>query len=169
MESLEVLILADVLGGCVAGMALMLLWSVDRILRELAHRDPDWAKRKYTKKHEWVSVEGDLGTVGITDFAAEQLGDIVFVELPEKDAKIVKGESTGAVESVKAASDIYAPVSGTVTEKNEVLEQEPGKINKSPFDDGWLYKLKLSNKSELSDLLSEKEYQEFKKEDEGHE
>ncbi|KAK6012836.1 glycine cleavage system H protein [Ostertagia ostertagi] len=129
-----------------------------------------FAERKYTKKHEWVSVEGELGTVGITDFAAEQLGDIVFVELPEKDAKnSVKGESTGAVESVKAASDIYAPVSGTVTEKNEVLEQEPGKINKSPFGDGWLYKLKLSNKSELADLLSEKDYQEFKKEDEGHE
>uniref|UniRef100_A0A0N4WK71 Glycine cleavage system H protein n=1 Tax=Haemonchus placei TaxID=6290 RepID=A0A0N4WK71_HAEPC len=98
----------------------------------------------------------------------EQLGDIVFVELPEKDAKIVKGESTGAVESVKAASDIYAPVSGTVTERNEVLEQEPGKINKSPFDEGWLYKLKLSDKNELGDLLSEKDYQEFKKEDEGH-
>ncbi|KAK5982567.1 Glycine cleavage system protein GcvH [Trichostrongylus colubriformis] len=77
-----------------------------------------------------------MGTVGITDFAAEQLGDIVFVELPEKDTKVVKGESTGAVESVKAASDIYAPVSGTVTEKNDVLEQEPGKINKSPFEEG---------------------------------
>ncbi|PIO71897.1 glycine cleavage system H protein [Teladorsagia circumcincta] len=155
-----------------ARSAVRLITHVERValpMRAFSITPSIFAERKYTKKHEWVSVEGDLGTVGITDFAAEQLGDIVFVELPEKDAKIVKGESTGAVESVKAASDIYAPVSGTVTEKNEVLEQEPGKINKSPFDDGWLYKLKLSNKSELSDLLSEKEYQEFKKEDEGHE
>ncbi|VDO78358.1 unnamed protein product [Heligmosomoides polygyrus] len=119
-------------------------------------------ERKYTKKHEWVSVDGETGTVGITDFAAEQLGDIVFVELPEKDTKISKGESTGAVESVKAASDIYAPVSGTVTEKNSSLEQDPGKINKSPFDDG-----RPSVFWELSDLLNEKQYQEFKKEDEG--
>uniref|UniRef100_A0A0K0DRI7 Glycine cleavage system H protein n=1 Tax=Angiostrongylus cantonensis TaxID=6313 RepID=A0A0K0DRI7_ANGCA len=93
-------------------------------------------ERKYTKKHEWVSVDGELGTVGITDFAAEQLGDVVFVELPDVETKIVKGDATGAVESVKAASDIYAPVSGVVTEKNNILEQEPGKINKSPFEEG---------------------------------
>ncbi|WKX87911.1 hypothetical protein Q1695_007934 [Nippostrongylus brasiliensis] len=125
------------------------------------------AERKYTKKHEWVLVDGKHGTVGITDFAAEQLGDIVFVELPEKDSKVVKGESTGAVESVKAASDIYAPASGIVIEKNDILEQNPGKINKSPFDEGWLYKVELSNVSELSELLSEKEYQNFKEEGEG--
>ncbi|KAJ1368223.1 hypothetical protein KIN20_029304 [Parelaphostrongylus tenuis] len=126
-----------------------------------------FAERKYTKKHEWVSVDGEVGTVGITDFAAEQLGDIVFVELPNVEAKIVKGDSTGAVESVKAASDIYAPVSGIVTEKNSILEQEPGKINKSPFEEGWLYKLKLSNMTELNDLLNEKEYEDLKKEEEG--
>ncbi|KAK6053423.1 glycine cleavage system H protein [Cooperia oncophora] len=151
--------------------AFRLITHVERValpVRAFSITPSIYAERKYTKKHEWVSVDGEMGTVGITDFAAEQLGDIVFVELPEKDATIVKGESTGAVESVKAASDIYAPVSGTVTEKNEVLEQEPGKINKSPFGDGWLYKLKLSNTSELADLLSEKDYQEFKKEDEGH-
>ncbi|XGW22041.1 hypothetical protein V3C99_004756 [Haemonchus contortus] len=148
-----------------------LVTQVERVvlpIRAFSVTPTIFAERKYTKKHEWVLADGDMGTVGITDFAAEQLGDIVFVELPEKDAKIVKGESTGAVESVKAASDIYAPVSGTVTERNEVLEQEPGKINKSPFDEGWLYKLKLSDKKELGDLLSEKDYQEFKKEDEGH-
>ncbi|KJH45651.1 glycine cleavage system H protein [Dictyocaulus viviparus] len=156
------------------------------------------SERKYTKKHEWVSVEGENGTVGITDFAAEQLGDVVFVELPDIGTKIAKGDSTGAVESVKvcesrlsvvlcesllafsklftgcvdnvqAASDIYAPVSGTVTEKNEILEKEPGKINKSPFGEGWLYKLDLTNMSELSELLNEKEYENFKKEEEGHE
>ncbi|KAK6022358.1 glycine cleavage system H protein, partial [Ostertagia ostertagi] len=122
-----------------ARSAVRLITHVERVampVRAFSVTPSIFAERKYTKKHEWVSVEGELGTVGITDFAAEQLGDIVFVELPEKDAKIVKGESTGAVESVKAASDIYAPVSGTVTEKNEVLEQEPGKINKSPFGDG---------------------------------
>ncbi|VDM60303.1 unnamed protein product, partial [Angiostrongylus costaricensis] len=124
---------------------------------------------KYTKKHEWVSVDGEVGTVGITDFAAEQLGDIVFVELPDVETKIVKGDAAGAVESVKAASDIYAPVSGVVTEKNNILEQEPGKINKSPFDEGWLYKLKLTNITELSELLNEKDYEDFKKEEEGQE
>lgn len=150
--------------------AVRLVTSVERVVlpvRTFSASSLIFAERKYTKKHEWVSVDGETGTVGITDFAAEQLGDIVFVELPEKDTKISKGESTGAVESVKAASDIYAPVSGTVTEKNSSLEQDPGKINKSPFDDGWLYKLKLSNTTELSDLLNEKQYQEFKKEDEG--
>ncbi|KAE9418630.1 hypothetical protein Angca_008838 [Angiostrongylus cantonensis] len=126
-----------------------------------------FAERKYTKKHEWVSVDGELGTVGITDFAAEQLGDVVFVELPDVETKIVKGDATGAVESVKAASDIYAPVSGVVTEKNNILEQEPGKINKSPFEEGWLYKLKLTNITELSELLNEKDYEDFKKEEEG--
>ncbi|EYC07547.1 hypothetical protein Y032_0070g495 [Ancylostoma ceylanicum] len=127
-------------------------------------------ERKYTKKHEWVSVKGDIGTVGITDFAAEQLGDIVFVELPDVGTELVQGDTTGAVESVKAASDIYAPVSGTVTEKNTVLESESGRINKSPFDEGWMYRLRLTNPKELSGLMDEKAYEKFKKEEEaeGH-
>ncbi|KAK6725652.1 hypothetical protein RB195_004146 [Necator americanus] len=128
-----------------------------------------FAERKYTKKHEWVSVNGDMGTVGITDFAAEQLGDIVFVELPEVGTELKQGDTTGAVESVKAASDIYAPVSGKVTEKNAVLEKESGRINKSPFEEGWLYKLRLSNPKELTELLDEKEYEKFKKEEEAAE
>ncbi|EYC07548.1 hypothetical protein Y032_0070g495 [Ancylostoma ceylanicum] len=129
-----------------------------------------FAERKYTKKHEWVSVKGDIGTVGITDFAAEQLGDIVFVELPDVGTELVQGDTTGAVESVKAASDIYAPVSGTVTEKNTVLESESGRINKSPFDEGWMYRLRLTNPKELSGLMDEKAYEKFKKEEEaeGH-
>ncbi|RCN46535.1 glycine cleavage system H protein [Ancylostoma caninum] len=129
-----------------------------------------FAERKYTKKHEWVSVKGDIGTVGITDFATEQLGDIVFVELPDVGTELVQGDTTGAVESVKAASDIYAPVSGTVTEKNTVLESESGRINKSPFDEGWMYRLRLTNPKELSGLMDEQAYEKFKKEEEaeGH-
>ncbi|CAD6184096.1 unnamed protein product [Caenorhabditis auriculariae] len=124
--------------------------------------------KKFTKKHEWISVENGVGTVGITDFAAEQLGDVVFVELPDEGTEVSKGESTGAVESVKAASDIYAPVSGTVTKKNVALEEEPGQINKSPFDKGWMYKLKVKDEKELKDLLDASQYEEFKKENQGH-
>ncbi|CAI2310645.1 unnamed protein product [Caenorhabditis sp. 36 PRJEB53466] len=122
--------------------------------------------RLYTKKHEWVVVENGVGTVGITDFATEQLGDVVFIELPDEGAEIQKGDSTGAVESVKAASDIYAPVSGTVTEKNVKLEEEAGLINKSPFEKGWLYKLTVKSTDELNKLLNEEQYEKFKKEEE---
>ncbi|CAI2358051.1 unnamed protein product [Caenorhabditis sp. 36 PRJEB53466] len=122
--------------------------------------------RLYTKKHEWIQVEKGHGLVGITDFAAEQLGDIVFVELPEPENAIEKGQSTGAVESVKAASDIYAPVSGTVLDKNSKLEDEPGLINKSPFEKGWLYKIQLLNEAELKELLTEAQYTEFKESEE---
>uniref|UniRef100_A0A1I7XGD3 Glycine cleavage system H protein n=1 Tax=Heterorhabditis bacteriophora TaxID=37862 RepID=A0A1I7XGD3_HETBA len=96
------------------------------------------AERKYTKKHEWISFEGEIGTVGITDFAAEQLGDVVFVELPDEGTELERGQSTGAVESVKAASDVYAPISGTVIEKNIDLEKDSSKINKSPFEQGYV-------------------------------
>ncbi|CAL2030328.1 unnamed protein product [Caenorhabditis brenneri] len=122
--------------------------------------------RLYTKKHEWVVVENGVGTVGITDFATEQLGDVVFIELPDEGTEISKGDSTGAVESVKAASDIYAPISGTVTEKNVKLEEEAGLINKSPFEKGWLYKLRVKSEDELNKLLNEQQYEQFKKDEE---
>ncbi|KAF1749217.1 hypothetical protein GCK72_025684 [Caenorhabditis remanei] len=122
--------------------------------------------RYYTKKHEWITVDKSVGTVGITDFATEQLGDVVFIELPEAGAEIEKGESTGAVESVKAASDIYAPVSGKVLEKNTKLENEPGIINKSPLEKGWLYKVELKSVDQLKELLSEEQYNTFKEEEE---
>ncbi|EGT40711.1 hypothetical protein CAEBREN_24456 [Caenorhabditis brenneri] len=122
--------------------------------------------RLYTKKHEWIVVDKTVGTVGITDFATEQLGDVVFIELPEAGANVEKGESTGAVESVKAASDIYAPVSGTVLEKNSKLEDEPGIINKSPLEKGWLYKLEISSNNQLKELLTEEQYNAFKAEEE---
>ncbi|PIC21143.1 hypothetical protein B9Z55_026093 [Caenorhabditis nigoni] len=122
--------------------------------------------RFYTKKHEWILVDKTVGTVGITDFATEQLGDVVFLELPEAGTEIEKGDSTGAVESVKAASDIYAPVSGTVLEKNTKLEDEPGMINKSPLEKGWLYKVQIKSVDELKELLNEDQYNTFKEEEE---
>uniref|UniRef100_A0A1I7TN50 Glycine cleavage system H protein n=1 Tax=Caenorhabditis tropicalis TaxID=1561998 RepID=A0A1I7TN50_9PELO len=122
--------------------------------------------RLFTKKHEWIVVDKTVGTVGITDFATEQLGDVVFIELPEAGTEVEKGDSTGAVESVKAASDIYAPVSGKVLEKNSKLEEEPGIINKSPLEKGWLYKVELKSTDELKELLTEEQYNTFKEEEE---
>lgn len=117
--------------------------------------------RYYTDEHEWIEVEGDVATVGITEYAQEQLGDIVFVELPEVGAELGQGDDAAVVESVKAASDVYAPVSGTVTEGNEALEEEPGLVNSSPEEDGWFFKLMLSDKSELNDLMDADAYQKF--------
>ncbi len=115
----------------------------------------------YTKEHEWVSVDGDIGTVGITKHAAEQLGDIVFVELPEVGQQVEQGGESGVVESVKAASDVYAPVSGEVTEVNEALSEDPGKVNEDPEGAGWFYKVKLSNPDELKELMDAAAYEAF--------
>jgi len=116
--------------------------------------------KRYTKEHEWVSVDPktNIGTIGITDYAQNSLGDVVFVELPEVSATVSTGELIGAVESVKAASDIFAPVSGTVTEVNTKLSDQAGLLNKSPEDEGWLAKIKLSSPQELENLLSEESY-----------
>ncbi len=116
---------------------------------------------KYTEEHEWVLVEDDIVTIGITDFAQEQLGDVVFVELPEVGDDLEMGKSFGVVESVKAVSDIYAPVSGEVVEINDELPNEPEIINSSPYDDGWLVRLKLTDPGELDDLMDADGYQEF--------
>ncbi len=116
---------------------------------------------KYTEEHEWVLVEEDVVTIGITDFAQEQLGDVVFVELPEVGDEVEAGKSFGVVESVKAVSDIYAPVSGQIVEVNDELPEEPETINSSPYDDGWLIKIKLTDPSELDDLMDADAYQEF--------
>ncbi len=115
----------------------------------------------FTEDHEWVVVEGDTATVGITDHAQDQLGDIVFVELPEIDEEYEKGDDTAVVESVKAAGDVHNPVSGTVTEVNETLEDEPALVNTSPEGDGWIYKIQLSDPTELDDLMDEAAYQAF--------
>jgi glycine cleavage system H protein len=110
--------------------------------------------------HEYISVEGNVGTIGITDFAQAALGDIVFVDLPEIDDEFEKAESFGSVESVKAASDVYAPVSGSILEINETLMDEPGLVNTSPEGDGWFIKLQISDDSELGSLMDEAAFKE---------
>jgi glycine cleavage system H protein len=118
---------------------------------------------KYSNEHEWIRVEGDVGTIGITQYAQEQLGDVVFVELPQAGRKVAKGEACAVVESVKAASDIYAPVSGEVTEANAALGDAPGDINAEPMGKGWFFKLRLADKSELDGLMDEAAYDAFVK------
>jgi len=121
------------------------------------------AEVKYTNEHEWIRVEGDVGTVGITDYAQQQLGDVVFVEVPQAGRRIARGESVAVVESVKAASDIFAPASGEVTEANAALAEAPGDVNAEPMGKGWFFRMKLGNKSELDGLMDEKAYAAFVK------
>lgn len=116
---------------------------------------------KYSKEHEWVLVEDHVAIIGITEYAQQELGDIVYVELPEIGEKIVKDDSFGAVESVKAVSDVYAPVSGTVIEVNDALPDSPETINDDPYGDGWMIKVEMSDKDDLKDLMSAEEYAEY--------
>jgi glycine cleavage system H protein len=116
---------------------------------------------KYSKEHEWVLVEGSMATIGITEYAQEELGDIVYVELPEVGEKVVKDDPFGAVESVKAVSDVYAPVSGTVLEINDVLPDNPETINDDPYGDGWMIRVELTDKDDLKDLMDAEEYAEY--------
>ena len=115
----------------------------------------------YTKEHEWIRVEGDQATVGITNHAQEQLGDIVFAEVPAAGRTLARGEEAAVVESVKAASDVYAPVSGEVTEGNPAVTDDPALINSDPEGEGWFFKLKLSDPSELEGLMSDEHYVEY--------
>ena len=116
---------------------------------------------RYTKEHEWVRVEGDVATVGITDYAQHELGDVVYVEMPKPGTKLNAGQSFGTVESVKAVSDIYAPVAGVVTEVNSALGDAPETINKDPHGAAWLIKLKLSDPSEVAKLMNAAAYEAF--------
>jgi glycine cleavage system H protein len=116
---------------------------------------------KYTREHEWIRIEGDTATVGITFYAQEQLGDVVFVELPEADTSADQGAEVAVVESVKAASDIYAPVTGTIVGSNSELSDRPELVNEDPENDGWFFKMSLSDTSELENLLDEADYQAF--------
>jgi glycine cleavage system H protein len=117
--------------------------------------------RYFTKDHEWIEVDGDAATVGITDYAQSQLGDVVFVEVPDAGRQLSQGGDAAVVESVKAASDVYAPVSGTVTEGNAALSDTPDLVNTSPEADGWFFKLTLSDTSQLDGLMDEAAYKEF--------
>lgn len=113
---------------------------------------------KYTSSHEWLLLDGDQVTVGITDHAQEQLGELVFVELPEVGAEVKQGDELAVVESVKTASDVYAPISGEVVAVNDSLDDEPSQVNATPFDNGWLFKLRLTQPSELEQLMSADDY-----------
>lgn len=115
----------------------------------------------FSEEHEWVSVDGDIATVGISDFAQQQLGDVVFVELPEAGRSVTRGDEVAVVESVKAASEVYAPVSGEVVEVNEALVDAPGTVNESAEADGWFFKLRLTDASELDELMDEAAYRTF--------
>ena len=117
--------------------------------------------RYFTDEHEWIDVSGDIATVGITEYAQEQLGDIVFVELPSEGKSFAKGDDVAVVESVKAASDIYAPASGEVVEVNGALDDEPALVNSDAEDEGWFFKLRLTDPSELDALMDESAYKEF--------
>ena len=116
---------------------------------------------RFSKEHEWIRVEGTTGTVGITDYAQGQLGDVVYVELPEIGRKVTKGGEAAVVESVKAASEVYAPVGGEVTEVNRSLSDNPGLVNTAPTGDGWFFKLKLADAKDLADLMDEAGYTKF--------
>jgi glycine cleavage system H protein len=116
---------------------------------------------RFTRDHEWVRMEGDIAEVGITDYAQSQLGDVVYVELPEIGRRVEKGKEAAVVESVKAASEVYAPISGEVVEVNDALTADPAKVNADPMGDGWFLKLRLAEPKELDDLLDEGAYQRF--------
>lgn len=118
---------------------------------------------RYTKEHEWISVDGKTATVGITDYAQTQLGDIVFVEVPDSGKSVAKGEEAAVVESVKAASEVYAPVSGTVTEGNVALAEAPDTVNADPAGAGWFFKMSVSNTAELEDLMDQAAYDAYLK------
>lgn len=121
----------------------------------------DHKKFKFTKDHEWLNLQEDLAIVGITDYAQSQLGDIVFVEMPELSSKLTASESFGAIEAVKTVADLFAPVSGKVIEINENLDLSPDLVNSDPYNEGWIVKLKIDNNDEINQLMNYDEYQEF--------
>jgi len=121
--------------------------------------------KKFSKQHEWISVEGDIATVGITKHAAEMLGDVVFVELPEKGKSVEKEGQAGVVESTKAASDVYTPITGEITETNQSIVDDPSAVNKDPEGAAWFFKIKIKNKSELNELMNKADYDKFVKKD----
>ena len=122
------------------------------------------AECKYTKEHEWIRVEGDVAEIGITNYAQDSLGDIVFLELPEAGTDVEREDSFGVVESVKAVSDLYAPLSGTIEETNEPLADTPELINEHPYSEGWIIKIKMNDPSELDGLMDAKAYEDYIKE-----
>lgn len=125
----------------------------------------DTNARRYTDRHEWIVINKDIGTVGISNYAQESLGDVVFAQLPEPGTTFKAGDECGALESVKAASEIYSPLSGTVEEKNASVEDKPGLINSSCYEKGWLFKIKIAKPDEVNNLMNEEQYNSFLKSD----
>ena len=121
----------------------------------------DYKKFKFTKDHEWLNLQEDLSIVGITDYAQSQLGDIVFVEMPQVSTKIATSESFGAIEAVKTVADLFAPVSGEVIEINDNLDSNPDLVNSDPYGEGWIVKVKIDNNDEINELMNYDEYQEY--------
>ena len=119
------------------------------------------SEKKYSKQHEWISIEGDIATIGITKHAAEMLGDLVFVDLPEKGKSVEKEGQAGVVESTKAASDVYTPITGEITETNQSIVDDPAAVNKDPEGAAWFFKIKIKNKSELENLMNKADYDKF--------
>lgn len=144
---------------------LSLLQSNKQTYCKLHHKYCSSASRLYTDRHEWIVVDKEIGTVGISKYAQESLGDVVFAQLPEPNTMVTEGAECGALESVKAASEIYSPVTGKITEKNKEVEAKPGLINTNYYDKGWLFKVQLTKPDELKELMSEEQYQTFLKSD----
>ncbi|MBC8306130.1 MAG: glycine cleavage system protein GcvH [Pelagibacterales bacterium] len=119
---------------------------------------------KFSKEHEWIKIDDDIATIGITKHATEMLGDIVFIELPKKETLVQKDGNIGVVESTKAASDVYTPISGEIIETNQSIVDDPSKINSDPENEGWIFKLKIKDKSEIDTLMNKEEYDKFAKE-----
>ena len=126
------------------------------------------ADNKYAKSHEYVNVEGDIATIGITDYAQKELGDVVFVELPQVGTQLEANEELGSIESVKAVSELFAPVTGEVIEVNEDLAEKPELVNTDPWGDGWMIKVKMSNQDDLDELMTAEEYEEYVEKEAGH-
>lgn len=122
------------------------------------------SETRYTAEHEWIRIEDGIGTVGISDYAQQQLGDVVFVEVPEVGRKLAKGDEAAVVESVKAASEVYSPVGGEVVEVNETLADQPALVNEQPMGDGWFFRIRLDDEAELAALMDEDAYQKYLKE-----
>ncbi|MEO8033204.1 MAG: glycine cleavage system protein GcvH [Acidobacteriota bacterium] len=123
---------------------------------------------RYAKSHEYVHVEGDIGTIGITEYAQKELGDVVFVELPQVGSQLEHGDELGSIESVKAVSELFAPVSGEVVEVNEALRDKPELVNTDPYGDGWMVRIKMTDATEVEELMSAEEYEEYTQAESGH-
>jgi glycine cleavage system H protein len=123
---------------------------------------------QYAKSHEYIHLEGDIGTIGITDYAQKELGDVVFVEVPQVGSELEAGDELGSIESVKAVSELFSPVSGEVVEVNELLVDNPALVNTDPYGDGWMVRIKVSDPTEVDDLMTAEEYDEYLEKESGH-